>query len=118
MVQIMQVLQAATKALDDNKRAVRQEAVRCRQTWYENYILFGVNNLALCVVSSYFLVGNHHLLKGIFRHTRSYWCLIKYRGMSCFNLLVYHFDYVLNFLDNYHLPYHLPLPRALKEDEC
>ncbi|KAM3297542.1 hypothetical protein ACQJBY_039450 [Aegilops geniculata] len=35
-----QVLQAAIKALDDKKRAVRQEAVRCRQTWYENYILF------------------------------------------------------------------------------
>lgn len=29
----MQVLQAAIKALDDKKRAVRQEAVRCRQTW-------------------------------------------------------------------------------------
>lgn len=28
-----QVLQAASKALDDKKRAVRQEAVRCRQTW-------------------------------------------------------------------------------------
>jgi hypothetical protein len=47
MVQIMQVLRAAIKALDDKKRAVRQEAVRCRQTWYVNYILFGVNNLAL-----------------------------------------------------------------------
>ncbi|XP_062187107.1 MMS19 nucleotide excision repair protein homolog [Phragmites australis] len=29
----LKVLQAAIKALDDKKRAVRQEAVRCRQTW-------------------------------------------------------------------------------------
>ncbi|TVU41724.1 hypothetical protein EJB05_15269 [Eragrostis curvula] len=29
----LQVLQAAVKALDDNKRAVRHEAVRCRQAW-------------------------------------------------------------------------------------
>ncbi|XP_073008031.1 MMS19 nucleotide excision repair protein homolog isoform X1 [Typha latifolia] len=28
-----QVLRAVTKALDDKKRAVRREAVRCRQTW-------------------------------------------------------------------------------------
>jgi len=28
-----QVLQAVSKALDDPKRAVRQEAVRCRQAW-------------------------------------------------------------------------------------
>lgn len=28
-----QILQAAIKALDDKKRRVRQEAVRCRQTW-------------------------------------------------------------------------------------
>ncbi|KAF0909378.1 hypothetical protein E2562_035819 [Oryza meyeriana var. granulata] len=28
-----QILQAAIKALDDKKRIVRQEAVRCRQTW-------------------------------------------------------------------------------------
>uniref|UniRef100_A0A0E0LHR5 MMS19 nucleotide excision repair protein n=1 Tax=Oryza punctata TaxID=4537 RepID=A0A0E0LHR5_ORYPU len=28
-----QILQAAIKALDDKKRTVRQEAVRCRQTW-------------------------------------------------------------------------------------
>ncbi|XP_012069080.1 MMS19 nucleotide excision repair protein homolog isoform X1 [Jatropha curcas] len=28
-----QVLQAMSKALDDRKRAVRQEAVRCRQSW-------------------------------------------------------------------------------------
>ncbi|KAF8732141.1 hypothetical protein HU200_016108 [Digitaria exilis] len=31
------VLQAAIKALDDRKRAVRQEAVRCRQTWCANF---------------------------------------------------------------------------------
>lgn len=29
----VKVVQAAIKALDDKKRAVRQEAVRCRQTW-------------------------------------------------------------------------------------
>jgi len=29
----LKVLQAAIEALDDKKRAVRQEAVRCRQTW-------------------------------------------------------------------------------------
>ena len=28
------VLQAISKALDDPKRAVRQEAVRCRQAWF------------------------------------------------------------------------------------
>ena len=28
-----QVLQAISKALDDSRRAVRQEAVRCRQAW-------------------------------------------------------------------------------------
>ncbi|VAI80599.1 unnamed protein product [Triticum turgidum subsp. durum] len=32
-----QVLQAAIKALDDKKRAVRQEAVRCRQTWQSSF---------------------------------------------------------------------------------
>ncbi|KAB5563912.1 hypothetical protein DKX38_003966 [Salix brachista] len=31
----IQVLQAVSKALDDPKRAVRQEAVRCRQAWSE-----------------------------------------------------------------------------------
>jgi hypothetical protein len=66
MVQFMQVLRAAIKALDDKKRAVRQEAVRCRQTWYENYILLGVGNLALWALSSYFPVGNRHLLRGAF----------------------------------------------------
>ncbi|KAM0868426.1 hypothetical protein ACQ4PT_041325 [Festuca glaucescens] len=55
-----QVLRAAIKALDDKKRTVRQEAVRCRQTWYENYVLLGVGNLALWALSSYFPVGNHH----------------------------------------------------------
>lgn len=29
----LQVLQAIAKALDDPKRAVRQEAVKCRQAW-------------------------------------------------------------------------------------
>ncbi|WVZ62100.1 hypothetical protein U9M48_011885 [Paspalum notatum var. saurae] len=29
----LKVLQAAIKALDDKKRAVRREAIRCRQTW-------------------------------------------------------------------------------------
>jgi hypothetical protein len=95
MVQIMQVLRAAIKALDDKKRAVRQEAVRCRQTWYVNYILFGVNNLALWVISCNFSVGNHHLLKEAvlsLRHhsslNRSCWCLISIEvGMSCFLLL-------------------------------
>lgn len=29
----IQVLQAICKALDDPKRAVRQEAVRCRRAW-------------------------------------------------------------------------------------
>ncbi|KAF7104313.1 hypothetical protein CFC21_105219 [Triticum aestivum] len=32
-----QVLQAAIKALDDKKRAVRLEAVRCRQTWQSSF---------------------------------------------------------------------------------
>uniref|UniRef100_A0ACD5UN90 Uncharacterized protein n=1 Tax=Avena sativa TaxID=4498 RepID=A0ACD5UN90_AVESA len=32
-----QVLRAAVKALDDKKRAVRQEAVRCRQTWQSSF---------------------------------------------------------------------------------
>lgn len=32
-----QVLRAAIKALDDKKRAVRQEAVRCRQTWQSSF---------------------------------------------------------------------------------
>ncbi|KAI4969888.1 hypothetical protein ZWY2020_000802 [Hordeum vulgare] len=32
-----QVLQAAIKALDDKKRVVRQEAVRCRQTWQSSF---------------------------------------------------------------------------------
>lgn len=31
---LCQVLRAMTKALDDPKRSVRQEAVRCRQAWY------------------------------------------------------------------------------------
>ncbi|KAM4100099.1 hypothetical protein ACB094_05G042800 [Castanea mollissima] len=30
----IQVLQAISKALDDSRRAVRQEAVRCRQAWF------------------------------------------------------------------------------------
>ena len=45
----IQVVQAAIKALDDKKRAVRQVAVRCRQTWCVHFagytfINFEINN--------------------------------------------------------------------------
>jgi hypothetical protein len=46
----MQVLQTAVKALDDKKRAVRQEAVRCRRAWCVNSL--GTSQYIIIFVSS------------------------------------------------------------------